>query len=91
MISRQCTPFLGQVCPVGIVMSRPWLQTCDIHHGSLIADRRVSSRLIVVVHPFRHDGPEFLNRLGVEKQRPVLSLEALGRGYTGQASFSCPR
>ena len=40
-----------------------------------MADRRVSSRIVVVVHPSRHDGPEFLRRLGIEKQGPVLGLE----------------
>ena len=45
-----------------------------------MADPRVSSRVFVVVHPFRHDGPEFLKRLGIEKQAPVGGLETADEG-----------
>ena len=32
IIVGRCTPFLGQVCPLGIVMSRPWLQAGNVQN-----------------------------------------------------------
>jgi len=61
-------------------MPRPWPQIRDVHNRCLIADRRVSSRVVVVVHLLRHDGTEFLKRLSVEKQGPVLGLESDDEG-----------
>jgi hypothetical protein len=60
-------------------MSRPWLQTRYVHDGYLIPDGRMSSSVVVVVHPFCHEGLKFLQRLGIEKQLAVLRLQRAHR------------